>query len=163
MKAICLYLIFSIFIIPACTTRKACSRKFPPVLKDSVKEVYKTVTVYRDTTIFVHLPGDTLYLETSAQSQKVSKLTSGLAISEAWISNGVLKHKLVQSDTILPFTLTNALSSTISHHVKERITAQEVKKETPWWQELKFNIDKLLLIIILCYIVIRLFKNLIPL
>lgn len=146
MKAIKLLIIISI-MLPAtgCVTRKACERKFPPetmiIRKDSI--IRETKTVYRDTTIYYQLPGDTLvdsvYIVITKDGNiivKPSNLKTSLAESWAWVQNNKLHHKLIQNDTLLQFTLKDAIRQTWEraekYYSKDQTKIVE-KKVVPLW------------------------------
>ncbi|HLN52749.1 MAG TPA: hypothetical protein VK212_03505 [Lentimicrobium sp.] len=132
MKAI--HIILICLSLSSCVTRRACDRKFPSTEKDSVREVINTVSTYRDTTIFIKIQGDTVYRENILREGNVSKLNTSLAISEAWVSNGKLKHRLTQKDTIIPKTLKSALKTTLTASEKEKVVyrVRKVNELTNW-------------------------------
>lgn len=95
--------------------------KFPPetkiIVKDSV--VYTTITKYRDTTIFIHLPAeivtntDTVYIgKDGLVNSKKSYLITSFAESYAQVVNSRLQHTLIQNDTLLSYTVKDAVRET---------------------------------------------------
>lgn len=83
----------------------------PWKMVDSVL-VTQTVTTYRDTTIYIKLPGETVFdsIEVPVRiSTPVSLLETANAISRAWIEAGLLKHELQQKQVMQPVTIRNAL------------------------------------------------------
>lgn len=100
MKKIILLTITLIFLLPSCITRKACERKFPSIEHDSISFVTNTVTVYRDTTVYIKLPGDTVY-ESIPIGEGVSVLKTPFAKSYAWVKDGRLEHRVEQEDTVI--------------------------------------------------------------
>lgn len=146
MKAIKLLIIISI-MLPAtgCVTRKACERKFPPetmiIRKDSI--IRETKTVYRDTTIYYQLPGDTVIdsipIEKTTEGSiiaKTSTLKTSLAESRAWIQNDKMHHTLIQNDTLLQIKLKDAIRHTWERaerfYLKDQTRIVE-KKVVPLW------------------------------
>lgn len=122
---------------------KAYKLGCPWKIYDSVL-VTKTVTDYRDTTIFVKLPGDTVYDSIPVPyaldfSTPVNTLETKYAISKAWIQNSLLKHTLVQKQSNIPATLPGAIQTTTA--VKERIIKvpypvdRKVEKNLSWIQK----------------------------
>ena len=113
---ICLYLAFLCVLSIGCS-RRWCDTHFPP----SVDSVYKVITkdsiIYRDTTIFIHLPGEVVIDSVVIPCpdpgpayipKKVCAETS-LASACAWFSWPVIKIELVQKDTTIQKRLDNAL------------------------------------------------------
>lgn len=103
------FLIFAMLVMTSCVTRKACERKFPVV--DSVRVVSRTVTVYRDTVVYVEVPGDTVW-RVSDTLDGISTLRTPLAQSYALVKDGRLWHRLEQRDSTVPVVLKGALKST---------------------------------------------------
>lgn len=120
MKNLILFLFF-LTIFSGCVTRKACDRKFPDKEKDSVSLVSTTVTVIRDTTIYIQIPGDTVFKSVNASDNELSKLNTSLASSEAWIRDGKLNHRLEQKDTIVASTIKGALKTTREVESKKEV------------------------------------------
>lgn len=151
-------IIIFVILLSGCVTKRACDRRFPPVEKDSVREIIKTVTTYRDTTIFIAIKGDTVYKESIARPGEINRLKSPLASSEAWISNGKLIHRLTQKDTIIPSTLENAVKTTTTASVRERIVHQ-IKKvnELTKWQWVQIWIGRVILSLLLIRLIINRF------
>ena len=99
-----------------------------------------TKTVYRDTTIYIHIPGaivvDSIpvYIHVGSDGQvnistPVNTLETSMAISRAWVENGKLKHELVQRDSVLKANIDNAIritqilmkeNTTVRKHTVER-------------------------------------------
>ncbi len=150
MKLIPIYLII-IFLFNSCASRKFNNHE--------VQQTINTITLYKDTTIFIPLPGDTVYLEAPAIPGSKSKLETNLATSEAWIEGDVLKHRLVQKDTVIDRTIRNAVKTTVLE--KEKIVTQRQKS---WPERLQVSNVKLVLwvvVILLVIIVVKFLKGLI--
>lgn len=119
MKKIIILLSF-ILIFTSCVTQQRCNRKFPPetmiIRKDSI--IRETKTIFRDTTITIHIPGetkfqtDTVYIKSGVVYFKPSYLKTALAESHAYIQNNRLKHTLTQNDTIIRQRVDNAIRET---------------------------------------------------
>ena len=98
---------------------KAYKLGCPWQIYDSIT-ILKTVTETRDTTIFVHLPGDTVRDSIPYQpNTPINTLETKYAISKAWIANNVLNHTLVQKQSNIPTTLPGVIQTTIA--TKEKI------------------------------------------
>ncbi len=117
-------LLILLFLFCGCTARRM----------GPVREVSGTVTVYRDTTIYVSIRGDTVYLASGGGSDSISRLSTGLAVSEAWVEQGILKHRLLQKDTLIGSTIRNAIRTTTTSRLKE----QTVEVKPPKSEKLSF-------------------------
>lgn len=94
--------------LSGCYTKRKCLMKFPPVeTHDTV--VYETVRdslVYKDTTITVTLPGETIidsvYIDTPVPITSLDTLEviSSFAVAKAWVRNSRLSIELVQSGNL---------------------------------------------------------------
>lgn len=116
----------------------------PWKISDSVI-INNTVSVYRDTTIFVRLPGETVYDSIKVPyalnfSTPVNILETKYALSKAWIENSLLRHTLVQKQSEIPATIAGAIQNTVS--TKERIikvpypVVKEVRMPLRWFEKL---------------------------
>jgi len=109
--------ILIVVLLSGCVTSRKCFDKFPPPPPDTI---VKHSVEWRDTTVFVELPGDTivdsiiieelieipvdipytfLYAETS------------LAEATASIENNKLRLELIQRDSLLSFLLDSAIQN----------------------------------------------------
>lgn len=103
----------------SCVTQKRCARRFPAspetIIKDSI--VYKERITYRDTTIFVKLPADTIFKKDTITivNGYVHVLPvyaeSKMASAKAWIRLNKLNLMLADKDTTLEIKLTDALKT----------------------------------------------------
>ena len=77
----------------------------------------KTVIRYRDTTLYVEMPGREIikevpvYIKEGIVESDLSVLVTPLARSYAQVVNSKLKHDLIQTDTTLQFELQDALKT----------------------------------------------------
>ena len=86
-------------------------------VKKEVEIITNTVTeiIYRDTTIYVKVPGKTVikeipvYIEKGISNSELSVLNVDFARSYARVVGSRLEHELTQTDTLLLFKLKNAL------------------------------------------------------
>lgn len=156
MKNLILFLFF-LTIFFGCVTRKSCDRKFPDKEKDSVSVVSATVTVIRDTTIYIQIPGDTIYKSVFASDNEISKLNTSLATSEAWIRDGKLNHRLEQKDTVVASTIKGALKTTREvESRKEVINHIEYVNRLTGWQWVQVWIGRIFGFIVVLLILWRL-------
>jgi hypothetical protein len=110
--------------LSGCVTQKRCLLKFPP---DTITKIEThTVTEWRDTTIFVHLPGDSVFVNVPipvVEPLKIPPLTARLPLarSTAWVDNGLLNLGLWIDSTTLKFKLDSAMA-TVTDTVKIHTT-----------------------------------------
>lgn len=137
----------------SCVTKKACDRKFPLNEKDSVTTVTNTVTVLRDTTIYITLAGDTVFKATNP-GQGVNEISTPLAHSYAWVKDGKLQHRLEQKDTVVSCLLRDALKNTVTTSSSNRISYRVVTvNELTWWQKFWIAVGKIeAVFFVLCFL-----------
>ena len=127
MKYLLLMLIISIGFT-SCITEQKCDRRYPPkiIVKDSI--VYNYNTLYKDTTITLYLPGDTVYQDSIVYVIK-DKLTglinsdsvivsTEFATAIAWVEGSILKQVLIQHDIIVNQRIDSAV----------RVTTERIEK-----------------------------------
>jgi len=164
MKTISLILL--VFIITSCASQKRCYTKFPPQIKTEYS--VKDSTVYRDTTIYVKLPSDTvnktdtIFITESGGELSFSldtlKTASNYATAYTWITPTLKRHLTIQDkDTTLLIRLDNAIKE--RNRFEQLLKVQEFKappvKFCSFWSKLKF-----LLIGILIGYVLRIVQKL---
>jgi len=123
----CTALILMVLIFSSCVTRKICLKKFP-VVADTVEVVhYRDSLVYRDTTIWVTIPGDTIIHSDSvlipcppppAQFIPDTALAeSRFAIARAWWDHPFIRLTVADRDTTIELRLDSAIRE--AYHWKE--------------------------------------------
>ncbi len=125
-----LYILIILTFLTSCATRKMCDRKFPAGVNTTVN----TVTVIRDTTIYIEIPGDTVFQSVPVVEGEVSKLNTPLALSYAWVVGGKLNHRLVQKDTVVPSTVKGALKTSIKEAQVQEVKTRIEFRLTSWQQ-----------------------------
>lgn len=146
------------FLMVSCVTRKTCERKFQAYQADSVLTVTNIVTVIRDTTIYVRLPGDTVF--ETVPIDDVSILSTGMATSSAWVKDGKLKHKLETRDTSIGVQFRGALKTSSSSFERNRIIKQKsFYNQLSSWQLLLICLGKVFFITIIIVILYKTLKN----
>lgn len=132
-----------------------------PMLVDSVF-IHKTNTIYRDTTIFVRIAGDTVQITIRAVEGKKSELKTKYAVSVCWVENDSLHHTLVQIKDSIPHTIPGAIQITHDSIRVEVPKPYPIEKQVPaklsWWQMLFIGIGKaafFAFVAYLLYILIR--------
>jgi hypothetical protein len=88
-------------------------------VSDSIMKITETITIYQDTTVFIHLPGkivhDTVEVivdKNGLVNSKKSYLFTSIAESWAMVQNGKLLHRLSQNDTLIEQNIQNAIRET---------------------------------------------------
>jgi len=112
--------LLAVLLLSGCVTQKKCDRKFPAqtmvIRKDSI--IRTTNTVFRDTTIYIYIKGetkystDTVWLKNGLAYSNKDHLTTSFAESWAWVGNGRLYHKLIQKDTLIGQEVKDAIRLT---------------------------------------------------
>ena len=102
-----------------------------------------TKVEYRDTTIYVTLPGDTVHQTdsilvykdpvTGGLTSAPSFLRTKIARSYAQIVNGLLRHELIQEDLELELFIKDAIQKHSTHTIETKVIKEEVNR-LKWWQ-----------------------------
>ena len=119
MKKIIIVLILAL-LASSCNTPRVCRRQFPDARTEgrdagfsaNTTDSIQTVTLVRDTTIYIFLSGDSV--EVLTPMDEVSRLNTTLATSTVWLKDGKINHRLEQKDTIVPKVIKGALKTTIT-------------------------------------------------
>jgi CBS domain-containing protein len=149
-----------------CVTRKACDRKFPAETSEKTSVVTVKETTSRDTTVSIPFKGMvvnnkvTITKVNGLFTSPISVLNTPLASSRAWVDEGVLKHELVQKDTIVKKVLKDAIKDVAITTVKdtEKVKVDRVNYLTGWqWFQVWTGriLGLLLVICILLYFFVR--------
>ena len=153
-------LLISVLLFASCNTQKRMARKCAraqieyetlilkyhciPARYDSSSNT-ESVTIIRDTTIYVSIPGETIHDSVSVPvpatiTTPVSQLETRYAISRAWIENSLLRHTLIQKQSDIPKTITGALHTSTSSILKTikvpYFVDRPTSKPLTWWQKL---------------------------
>jgi hypothetical protein len=116
-----------LLILSSCVTQKRCYLKFPPTV-DTIKiTIIKDSIIYRDTTIFIKLPGELRIDSVEIPCpdvpgyipEKVFAETS-LAKASAWWQFPNIRLELIQKDTTIERRLDNAIKE--AWHWQEEYT-----------------------------------------
>ena len=153
-----LLLILTVVMFSSCVTKKRCAEKFPPQIITEIKTV--TETVYRDTTIYIHVPPDTIYAKKvifktpEGWQTELSVLDQTYAKSSAQVVNGILKHGLFQKETYIEQLIKDAVRENSTHTVEYKTEINEVPYIPAWHKFASwFTIINLLLLFL--YFVFR--------
>lgn len=119
-------------VLSGCVTQRRCLAKFPAQPADTV---IKEVVTYRDTTVYLTLPADTVtdsvYIEVPCPAldnytSDTVRVDKKLASAAAWIERRNLKLQLAMKDAVLEFTI-DSIAATRTKTVT--ITETKIVKE----------------------------------
>lgn len=165
--------ILSIWIILlamiGCATERKCRSRFPCVAETIIRDSVITEIKYRDTIIYIHIPGQTVKDTVSIPCPEppkpyipdTAKAETPLARAKAWWSYPSVKLELVQKDTTIEQRLKDAIMLKNMYRMlyeKER-QAQKVVKETPKWRVITSNFGILVFLSILIFLGIKFGKK----
>jgi len=122
--------------------------------------IIERTTIIRDTTIYVHLPADTLYDTVVAREGAFSILNSGYASSVAWINSGKLFHRLDQQEKHLPVNIKQAVKTTTNALNNTSYPSGRDIHELTTFQKIQVFLGNALLIGLAGWIALRLISNL---
>ena len=160
------YLLFILVAVlfSSCLTQRRCAEKFPPQIvteTETVKEI-----VYRDTTIYIHVPADTVYLTdtmyiyvtSQGYQTRLSELHTDLSWSTAQVVDGRLRHEIFQKEMEIERVIKNAIQDNSTNTVTTVVKTHEIPYVTKWHQFASiFTI--IVLTLFFGYIVFRNAKN----
>lgn len=128
-----------IFILVLTCMAVSCGppRKIMEAQKDSVRTIVQNRVVYRDSTIYVPVPTEADRAELA--DSDTSRLETSLAVSEAFVADGMLHHSLRnRSDALLPVPvkLPSLLHQEQHYLIRDRVATETVyvEKELSRWQ-----------------------------
>ena len=137
------FLLIALLLIVAysCTTQKRCNRLYPPVESSQVRDsiVAETITVYKDTTIYVPMDPDTVTLiayqyYSDPQNPELITIDTLFAENEyshawAWVNQSQLGLSLARKDTAVEFHLDDAVRETWNW---QKLYHSEFKREVKY-------------------------------
>jgi len=137
MKTLILALVVLFLTLSSCVTYKRCLGKFPPTLDTERKTAVKDSIVFRDTTIFIKIPGERVIdsfpipcPDVPGYIPKRVYAETSLAKASAWWEYPNIKLELIQKDSTIERRLDNALKDAFhwqSEYEKITVTPQAVK------------------------------------
>lgn len=161
MKRVLFLLLLNPLLL-SCNMQKYCSNRFPPevIKRDSIITVERIA--YRDTTLYVVVPGDVV--RDTAQSDTLGRASSTLAtsfaISTAVFKDGKLFHELTQKDSLLALLIKSGIKERfIESYEGSTQTSIIVKNELTGWQSTQIYAAWILAGVILIQV---LWKKLMP-
>jgi len=152
-------IILVILLLTGCVTQKRCERKFPPQVIHTDSTITNTITIFRDTTIYIYLPGDTVIdtvkvdVQNGVANSRPSIHETDLAWSMAQIVDNKLIHQLIMKDKTLEMLIKNAIRENATHS-ERRIKVKEIVKENylTRWQWAQLYLGRISGIFLLLYI-----------
>jgi len=164
-------LIFLLAIVMmGCATQKRCFIKFPPEVKTDT--IIEEVITYRDTTIEVFLPGDTIYTEAALVSSgqedgsvlipdpfysDTVRAFGTYSEASAWVESRKIALELIEHDTTIKVKLDSVIK--IKDHFEHLYTV-EVHKEppvikVPWYYRWSLPVALVLILMIVLIFVLK--------
>lgn len=160
-----IFQILLLLLLSGCTLFKYNQAETPQTVfkvikKDSI--IHNTVILYRDTTVFIEIPGDTITVVQDIDTSAIINngwalysdslfISKNFAQSISWISQGKLGAKLIINDTIIErkiFNLTHIIDSLTVYSNNNPTQENEKQGKNTIW------IILLIIVIISCIIVL---------
>lgn len=128
----------------------ACGVVRPVLDRDNTTTEVKTVVELVHDTTTVELP---VYVERVATMDTVSRLENKFAVSEAWVSGGVLQHTLETKAVKLPVPVKSKIVYKDSLVYRDRVQTRTVEVERPLtsWQKAKLRVGGICFLVIIIY------------
>ena len=128
----------------------ACGVARPVLDRDNTKTEVKTVIETVHDTAIVELP---VYVERVATLDTVSRLENRLAVSEARVSGGVLRHSLETKSARLQVPVESKIVYRDSLVYRDRVVSVPVEVERPLtgWQQAKLRVGGVCFFVIIIY------------
>lgn len=147
-------------VIALCVLATSCgvcrSPQAETSTRDSVVIVKKDSLVLRDSVVFVELPKESQSVETFSDS---SHLETSLAVSDASIRDGILKHtlenKLKRYEVPIQVPERYIISEATASYQQVIREIVEVEKELTWWQRFRMTIGSVTLIVLAAWIAFK--------
>ena len=136
-----LTILIAALILSGCVTQRRCFDKFPPP-PPSTTTITETVTITRDTTIYIRVAADTIPQTDTVRigldgliNYPRQRLDTKHAWSVVWIENSRLRHELYQKEEQLAATIKDAISK--AETVKETIIEKPypVPMQLSWFKQ----------------------------
>jgi len=156
-----LIFLLAMVLLSGCITEKRCSRKFPPVtiIKDSIS--VKETTIFRDTTVFVLLPkdtikySDTVYIKNNVCFMPAKYLKNGIISAQAEVQNSRLNLSAWINDSGIFYTLNDVVRE--SQRWEFMYHSQQVVKEVnrlSRWQKVQIWLGRVFILCLFACVVI---------
>lgn len=155
LKLNLIVIVMTLLLLSSCTTQKKCFRKFPPPPPSKEIEI-REVVKYKDTTIFVYLPADTVQLtdtiiigDNGLINYPLQRLDVMYAFSTVQIINSKLDHKLFQKESAIAQTIEDAIKEASKTEVVTIREPYPVPTPISWWNQTMIKLGYLLIIIVI--------------
>lgn len=126
--------VLATILLSGCATQSRCFAKFPPDTITKVETV--TITQWKDTTVTVHIPGDSIFVHDTTfifpDPVTFEPLTARLPLahSTAWVEGGRLNLGLWIDSTTLRFKLDSAMATiNTTETITETVIVEKPVKE----------------------------------
>lgn len=130
-----------VILFSSCVTQKKCLEKYPNP-PPSIEKVVETVTVFKDTIIYVYLAADTVYMTDTVIVDKEGRVNYPLARLDteyAWstleIKNSMVFHYLYQKESKIAQTIENAIKESTTSEVTVIKEPYPVPTPISWWNQ----------------------------
>ena len=162
--------VLTVFVLSGCATQRRCYEKWSMKPDTITKVVTRDSLVYRDTTIYYHLPGDTVTNEVIIPCPPppidnyipdTARVETEFALAKAWWSYPKIKLYLEQKDKYLRLELDSALRESW-HWRYEYLQVKQVLKEKyvpAIYRCCTFAFSGILIAVVLGLILMKFFKK----
>ena len=162
--------VLTVFVLSGCATQRRCYEKWSMKPDTITKVVTRDSLVYRDTTIYYHLPGDTVTNEVIIPCPPppidnyipdTARVETEFALAKAWWSYPKIKLYLEQKDKYLRLELDSALRESW-HWRYEYLQVKQVLKEKyvpAIYRFCTFAFSGILIAVVLGLILMKFFKK----
>lgn len=131
--------------------------------KDSVTVIVRDSVIMRDSLIYIEVPVEVQ--KVIMEASDTSHLETSMAISEAWVSEGKLRHTLQHKDVELEKKVEIPDHYRIEEVEKvifrEIVNEVEVEKELTSWQNFRITLGTIAIICIVFWLIMNVVKKLI--
>jgi hypothetical protein len=151
------YIILISLLFTACSLERRCLKRYPLPSTTVITETVEVV-VYRDTTVYVYIPADTIYhtdtilVKDDGINYPLQRLDVDYAYSIFQIRNNKLDFRLFQKDAVIAQTINKAIkeSSTIEKEVVKE--PYPVPAKITWWQQTMIYLGYVLFSLIVLFL-----------
>ncbi len=149
--------------LSSCTTLKKCNNKFPPQIKEIT--IRTDTVIYRDTTIYVTIKGETVYKTDTVFIDRGGLIQSGVsflntkyATSKAYVKDSRLFHTLNQIKDSIPATIIGGKFESVTLS-KEQVKTVMVERKLSIIQQVQIWAGRLFFISLLIFIGMFIFRK----
>jgi hypothetical protein len=149
-------------VLSSCVTQRRCLEKFPPLPPDTLTVC---TTTYRDTTVYVPMPADTVRDSIPVQlpcpqaanyKSDAVRAVGKYATAAAWLESGQLKIHMTMNDVKLQLTIDSAIKANTKTVTITKSQVLEKRFVPPFYRATLFvSIFLVLLVLGLFFILLR--------